>query len=78
MLGTIFDRLWCGLGFPLGVSFSAYDSCDGDGGLLALPFVNIGDTCFGSCTSYANIFCIAQISDESRIDLIFVIFSGLG
>ena len=29
-----FGGLLCGVGFPLGVTISAYESCDGDGGPL--------------------------------------------
>ena len=41
-LGTVLGRLLCGIAFPLGVTVSTDESCDGDGGSLAVPKVNIG------------------------------------
>ena len=35
--GTGLGGLFSGVGFPLGVILSDYESCDGDGGSLAIP-----------------------------------------
>ena len=40
MLGTRLGGFLRGGGFPLGAMISVYESCDGDGGSLALPYKN--------------------------------------
>ena len=41
MFGTGLGGLLRGVGFIIGATFSAYESCYGDGFLLAVPYVNI-------------------------------------
>ena len=52
MFGTVLEGLLCGLRFPLGVTIYDYESFDGGGGSLALPYKNIGEagTGGGGCT----------------------------
>ena len=45
----------------MGVTIYADESCDGDGGLLALPYENIGEAGTTECTGDASIFSIVQI-----------------
>ena len=59
--GTGLGGLLRGLVFPLGISLSADESCDGDRGLLALPYKNIGEACTRESTGNSNIFSVALI-----------------
>ena len=70
--GTGLGGLSHGLAFPLCVKLSADESCDNDGGSLALLYRNIGEAGTRECTRNANIFSIAVISSESWIDMMFV------
>ena len=49
-----------GIGFTLGVTISANELCDGDGGSIALPLVNIGEACTGECMDNGITFSIAR------------------
>ena len=69
MFSTGFGVLLCGTGLPLGVILSSYESCDGDGGSLAVPWVI--NVC-GAGTGHEKIFSIAQTSAKSMIDPMFV------
>ena len=64
MYGTVLGGLSRGLGFILGVTLSVYESCDGDGGLLAISYKSIGEACTIEHTENANIFSISIILDE--------------
>ena len=83
MFGTGLGGLLHGVGFTLGVSLSTYESCDGDGGSLAIPLKNIGEAGIreGVCTKCPgdfNIFYIAVISYESWIYMMVVESTRMG
>ena len=63
-----------GVGFYLGVTLSADESCGGDGGSLSAPYVK---NIYGAGTGYDNIFSIAKILAELLIDPMFVKSSGI-
>ena len=44
--GTLLGELLCGVGFPLCVTLSADDFCDGDGRSL-VPYLNVHGAFFG-------------------------------
>ena len=67
-----------GLGIPVGVTLSYNESCNNDGGSLALPCENIGEVGTRECTGNFNIFSIAKIFAESWIDTMFVELAGIG
>ena len=66
--------LLCGVLFILGVTLYADESCNDDGGSLALPYKNIGEAGTGGgvcikCTGDVKIFSIAWILAESWVIL---------
>ena len=76
--GTRLGGFLRGLGFPLGVTISADESCNGNRVSLALTYKNIGEAFTGECTGNASIFSIAQILVESWIDPMFYKSAGMG
>ena len=56
--GTGLGGLLCILVIRLVVTLYADNLCDSDGGLLALPYKNIGEAGTVECTGDANIFSI--------------------
>ena len=62
--GTVLEGLLCGLRFPLGVTIYDYESFDGGGGSLALPYKNIGEagTGGGGCTKWTDSSNISSFS----------------
>ena len=83
MFGAILGGLLHSVVFPLVVTLYADESCDGDGGSLAVPEVNIGEAGTGEgvcnkCTGDVNIFFIARISAGLWIYPMFFKSSGIG
>ena len=58
MYSIVLGGLLHGLGNPLGVTLSADESCDVDGGSLASPYKKIDVAGTVECTSDANMFLL--------------------